>query len=64
MTIVNWEIPRSSQAIGYSLPQIGKISTLLAVAIVAGLLLHWLHVPVAWPIGPVRSGNCLWDHRW
>ena len=44
------------QAIGYSLPQIGKISSLLAVAIVAGLLLHWLQVPIGWLIGPMVVG--------
>ncbi|MBC6477855.1 MAG: AbrB family transcriptional regulator [Hormoscilla sp. GM7CHS1pb] len=39
-----------------SIPQIAKISTQLAVAIVAGLLCNWLHVPVGWLIGPLVVG--------
>lgn len=44
------------QAIGYSIPQIAKISTLLAVAIVAGLLCNWVQVPIGWLIGPMLVG--------
>ncbi|MGK7875893.1 MAG: AbrB family transcriptional regulator [Xenococcaceae cyanobacterium] len=44
------------QKIVSSLPEIKKITKLLAIAIVAGLLFNWLHVPVGWLLGPMVMG--------